>query len=420
MRKTSQSVLLLLATALLFLPARSHAASPTSTAYDELRSRGFPRGLLRANVTLEAGSGDFAVDLVSGSRIVLPAHFCLTRKSVAVGFDRSLHHDELMASLLHALSGHVEELLRVVVYPAAKSLHHYEFMASLLHALSGHVEELLGRVVVDPAATCLVADTCLVWPVKLARKLGIAYVTEPVLIFNLYYVHLLTKNGHIGINGLPRLFRCFPDVRPHGHSAWHIIGGAVVEQESELLGLFDAFFASLSMILVSEIHDETFNIAALMTMRHAKLTVHSDALSPVLSAGLGRTVPNLISRKHTNSAATGIDLSECLFDVHDIGTGKLEAGQGKSTFRQIFSRLRTPIFLESFVLTFLAEWGDRSQIATIALANHKNAATLGHAMCTSFAVVGGSMLASRISQDGGGARFAAPATVVFAIHVTMS
>ncbi|XP_044960509.1 GDT1-like protein 4 [Hordeum vulgare subsp. vulgare] len=84
-----------------------------------------------------------------------------------------------------------------------------------------------------------------------------------------------------------------------------------------------------------------------------KSTVLSGGLSAlvvmrVLSAGHGRIVPNLISTKHTNSAATG--------------TGKLEAGQGKSTFRHIFSRFRTPIFLESFLLTFLAEWGDRSQI----------------------------------------------------------
>ncbi|KAM3189163.1 hypothetical protein ACQJBY_067847 [Aegilops geniculata] len=171
MGKPSQSVLLLLAAALLFPLACSDSASPTSAAYDELRSRGFPRGLLRANVTLDAGSGDFAVDLVSSGRhIVLPAYFCLTRRPVAVGFDQSLHHNE--------------------------------FMGSLLHALSGHVEELLGRIVVDPAATCLVADTFFVWPVTLARKkLGIAYVTEPALIFNLYYhVHLLSKNGHFGCN----------------------------------------------------------------------------------------------------------------------------------------------------------------------------------------------------------------------------
>ena len=86
-----------------------------------------------------------------------------------------------------------------------RSLHHDEFHGSLLHALSGHVEELLGRVVVDPAATCLVADTFFSWPATLARKLGIPYVsfwTEPALIFNLYYhVHLLTNNGHFDCNG---------------------------------------------------------------------------------------------------------------------------------------------------------------------------------------------------------------------------
>ncbi|KAJ4827775.1 hypothetical protein Tsubulata_011649 [Turnera subulata] len=75
------------------------------------------------------------------------------------------------------------------------------------------------------------------------------------------------------------------------------------------LGLFDAFFASFSMIIVSEIGDETFIIAALMAMRHPKSIVLSGALAAlfvmtVLSTGLGRIVPNLISRKHTNSAAT--------------------------------------------------------------------------------------------------------------------
>lgn len=205
------------------------------------------------------------------------------------------------------------------------------------------------------------------------------------------------------------------------HAAQDASGGAWPQEEAEL-GLFDAFFASLSMILVSEIGDETFIIAALMAMRHPKSIVLSGALSAlvvmtVLSTGLGRIVPNLISRKHTNSAATvlymffGLRLlyiawrsdSTASQEIEEVQE-KLEAGQGKSTFRRIFSRFCTPIFLESFVLTFLAEWGDRSQIATIALATHKNAvgvavgATLGHTICTSFAVVGGSMLASRISQ----------------------
>lgn len=190
------------------------------------------------------------------------------------------------------------------------------------------------------------------------------------------------------------------------------------------LGVFDAFFASFSMILVSEIGDETFIIAALMAMRHPKSTVLSGALSAlivmtVLSTGLGRIVPNLISRKHTNSAATvlyaffGLRLlyiawrsdskSNQKKEMEEVEE-KLESGQGKTNVRRFFSRFCTPIFLESFILTFLAEWGDRSQIATIALATHKNAvgvavgATIGHTICTSLAVVGGSMLASKISQ----------------------
>ncbi|XP_059665585.1 GDT1-like protein 4 [Cornus florida] len=190
------------------------------------------------------------------------------------------------------------------------------------------------------------------------------------------------------------------------------------------LGVLDAFLASLSMIIVSEIGDETFIIAALMAMRHPKSIVLFGALSAlfvmtVLSTGLGRIVPNLISRKHTNSAATvlyaffGLRLLYIAWRSDSKGSQKkemeeveekLEAGQGKTTVRRIFSRFCTPIFLESFILTFLAEWGDRSQIATIALATHKNAigvavgATLGHTICTSLAVVGGSMLASKISQ----------------------
>ncbi|KAI8539453.1 hypothetical protein RHMOL_Rhmol09G0184100 [Rhododendron molle] len=194
--------------------------------------------------------------------------------------------------------------------------------------------------------------------------------------------------------------------------------------DSDGLGVFDAFFASLSIILVSEIGDETFIIAALMAMRHPKSIVLSGALGAlfvmtVLSTGLGRIVPNLISRKHTNSAATvlyaffGLRLLYIAWRSDSKGSQKkeieeveekLEAGQGKTTIRRFFSRFCTPIFLEAFILTFLAEWGDRSQIATIALATHKNAvgvavgACLGHTICTSVAVVGGSMLASKISQ----------------------
>ncbi|BBN20234.1 Ca2+/H+ antiporter, TMEM165/GDT1 family [Marchantia polymorpha subsp. ruderalis] len=189
-------------------------------------------------------------------------------------------------------------------------------------------------------------------------------------------------------------------------------------------GLSDAFVTSLSIILVSEIGDETFIIAALMAMRHPRAIVLSGALSAliimtVLSTGLGRIVPNLISRKHTNAAATvlytffGARLLYIAWKADPNSTPqkeleeveeKLEGPQKKSTVRRLLARFCTPIFLEAFILTFLAEWGDRSQIATIALASHKNAvgvtigASIGHTVCTSLAVVGGRLLALRISQ----------------------
>ncbi len=62
------------------------------------------------------------------------------------------------------------------------------------------------------------------------------------------------------------------------------------------------------------------------------------------------------------------------------------------------------ILTQAFIMTFLAEWGDRSQIATIALAASYNllmvniGCLLGHFICTTAAVQLGEWISTRVSE----------------------
>jgi putative Ca2+/H+ antiporter (TMEM165/GDT1 family) len=61
------------------------------------------------------------------------------------------------------------------------------------------------------------------------------------------------------------------------------------------------------------------------------------------------------------------------------------------------------VFANTFGLIFLAEWGDRSQLATIVMASVNDVGGIivgsmaGHAVCTSLAVLAGALIAKRIS-----------------------
>lgn len=69
----------------------------------------------------------------------------------------------------------------------------------------------------------------------------------------------------------------------------------------------------------------------------------------------------------------------------------------------LFSLLLSPAWVQTFVMTFLGEWGDRSQIATIAMAAGQDwwwvilGAMVGHGICTGAAVLGGRAIAGRVS-----------------------
>lgn len=86
----------------------------------------------------------------------------------------------------------------------------------------------------------------------------------------------------------------------------------------------------------------------------------------------------------------------------------------------LFSLLLSPAWVQTFVMTFLGEWGDRSQIATIAMAAGQDywwvtgGALTGHAICLAVAVIGGRAIAGRVSLRVGKSfpcRFADPTYV---------
>lgn len=200
-------------------------------------------------------------------------------------------------------------------------------------------------------------------------------------------------------------------------------------------GIMEGFLASWSMVLISEIGDKTFFIACLMAMRHPKMVVFTAALSAlavmtVLSAALGWLVPNLLSVRVTQVMAIicfvyfGLkSLKEAFSHSEDDGEedemaeaaaaiGKRddeEEGEAASPQEQpscvskFLGRFCSAVFVQGFVLTFLAEWGDRSQISTIVLGAAKNpigvivGGIVGHSICTGAAVIFGAIVAQRIT-----------------------
>jgi putative Ca2+/H+ antiporter (TMEM165/GDT1 family) len=253
-------------------------------------------------------------------------------------------------------------------------------------------------------------------------------------------------------------------------------------------GFTAATIHSFAVILVTEIGDKTFFIAAVLSMRYinSRLFVYAGAMGAllmmhVLSSIMGLAFPTLIPKSFTHYAAAllfgyfGVKLlndsrgmdgdgpSDELEEVEQELIAKKGDGDGDKDIEMTESggnnddRHKSPkkggetsggdeestytnsinnwlgkyftgttgenikIFTQTCTLTFLAEWGDRSQIATVALAASKNVfgvvigGLIGHALCTGVAVVGGRMLAAKISEKHvaivGGILF-----ILFAIH----
>ncbi|XP_057358222.1 transmembrane protein 165 isoform X2 [Manis pentadactyla] len=171
------------------------------------------------------------------------------------------------------------------------------------------------------------------------------------------------------------------------------------------LGFIHAFVAAISVIIVSELGDKTFFIAAIMAMRYNRLTVLAGAmlalgLMTCLSVLFGYAT-TVIPRVYTYYVSTalfaifgirmlreGLKMSpdEGQEELEEVqaelkkkdeefqrtkllnGPGDVETGTSTTIPQKKWLHFISPIFVQALTLTFLAEWGDRSQLTTIVLA----------------------------------------------------
>jgi Ca2+/H+ antiporter, TMEM165/GDT1 family len=199
----------------------------------------------------------------------------------------------------------------------------------------------------------------------------------------------------------------------------------------ELDRVLQAFTAGLLLITISELGDKTFFIAMCLAMRHSRRLVLAGAVSAlsamtIISVAMGQTIallpkPLIHYGEVILFLAFGLKL---LYDASQMSVAcadhtlamdgglddcATEAERAAAVvIAQAEAKLKIPspgaIYLEAFMLVFIGELGDRTQFATITLAaaHHPGGVALGaiagHTLCTLIAVIGGRLIAGRISE----------------------
>ncbi|CAD8195707.1 unnamed protein product [Paramecium pentaurelia] len=183
------------------------------------------------------------------------------------------------------------------------------------------------------------------------------------------------------------------------------------------------FASSFSSIIVSEIGDKTFFITAILGMTYSMSLVFLGSytamvLMTLLSCFFGFLLPQILNPTYTHALACimffyfGQKLLREFWSTETnenddeeqeavLEVNKVKSKLSKQSDSKNISNLE--VLRAAIALTFLAEWGDRSQITTIALATEETfvvlvGALLGHFICTSTAVLGGKMISSKISE----------------------
>lgn len=200
----------------------------------------------------------------------------------------------------------------------------------------------------------------------------------------------------------------------------------------------NGFVSSLLLIIVSELGDKTFFIAAILAMRASRTVVLVASMLALTIMTIFASVMGLAASIIPSTYIHYISISLFVifglimlkegYEMSEEETGEemkavessIEAKNSKHSAigssppdvvsTNLLKKVRTKLakfysilFIQTFIMIFLAEWGDRSQVSTLVLAARENivavtlGALLGHLICTGLAVAGGRLLAQRIS-----------------------
>ncbi|MGH0125407.1 UNVERIFIED_CONTAM: hypothetical protein FKN15_028343 [Acipenser sinensis] len=160
-----------------------------------------------------------------------------------------------------------------------------------------------------------------------------------------------------------------------------LVGPAVREDAATKgnLGFIHAFVAAISVIIVSELGDKTFFIAAIMAMRYNRLTVLAGAMLALgvmtcLSVLFGYAT-TIIPRIYTYYVSTALF---AIFGIRMLREGfKMSPDEGQEELEEVQAEIKKK---------------DEEDPFGVAVGG-----TLGHCLCTGLAVIGGRMIAQKIS-----------------------
>uniref|UniRef100_A0A1L8D9J0 GDT1 family protein n=2 Tax=Nyssomyia neivai TaxID=330878 RepID=A0A1L8D9J0_9DIPT len=161
-----------------------------------------------------------------------------------------------------------------------------------------------------------------------------------------------------------------------------------------------------------EMHPMENHQTSLTGSRQSVATHTSNGGPTIISQDSGaelRQLNNHSTSEHNSISSTGAPKSTATSPRFDKETSTMlitqdpESGAVRKTKARSIAYVVSRIFMQAFTMTFLAEWGDRSQLTTIILGAREDVygvvvgGILGHCICTGLAVIGGRMIAQRIS-----------------------